>query len=236
LKIFIIVPILKQRAFEEVTYNELKTAARDDVELVVDSIVKGPASIESEYDEVLAAPWIVEKAAWADGNGFDAIIIDCMGDPALEAAREIAKIPVVGPCQSSMAFASTISDRFTVVTVLKRLIPLFWRNAKRYGFEAKIASVRSVEVPVLELDEKRDEVKASLLAESKKALDEDSADAIILGCTGMVGMARELQEALKVPVVDPAIASLKHAEALVDMKLSHSKLVYPEPPPKERRF
>lgn len=112
MKIFILVPILKQRAFEEVTYTELKTAARDDVELVVDSIVKGPASIESEYDEVLAAPWIVEKAAWADRNGFDAMIIDCMGDPALEAAREIVKIPVIGPCQSSMAFASTISDRF----------------------------------------------------------------------------------------------------------------------------
>jgi allantoin racemase len=236
LKIFILVPILKQRAFEEATYTELKTAARDDVELVVDSIVKGPASIESEYDEVLAAPWIVEKATWAEKNGFDAIIIDCMGDPALEAAREITNIPVVGPCQSSMAIASTISDRFTVVTVLKRLIPLFWRNAKKYGFETKIASVRSVEVPVLELDEKRDEVKAILLAESKKALDEDSADAIILGCTGMVGMARELQEALKVPVVDPAIASLKLAEALVDMKLSHTKLVYPEPPLKERRF
>jgi len=235
LKILVLVPILKQRAFEEVTYNELKPAARDDVELVVDSIVKGPASIESEYDEVLAAPWIVEKATWADKNGFDAMIIDCMGDPALDAAREVAKIPVIGPCQSSMAIASTISDRFTVVTVLKRLIPLFWRNAKRYGFEAKIASVRSVEVPVLELDEKRDEVKATLLAESKKALDEDGADTIILGCTGMVGMARELQEALKVPVVDPTIASLKLAEALVDMKLSHTKVVYPEPPPKERR-
>jgi allantoin racemase len=236
LRIFILVPILKQRAFEEVAYAELKAAARKDVELVVDSIVKGPASIESEYDEVLAGPWIVEKAEWADKNGFDAIIIDCMGDPALEAAREITRIPVVGPCQSSMALASTISDRFTAVTVLKRLIPLFWRNAKRYGFESKMASVRSVEVPVLELDEKRDEVKAILLEESKKALDEDSADAIILGCTGMVGMARELQEALKVPVIDPAIASLKLAETLVDMKLSHTKLVYPEPPPKERRF
>lgn len=235
MKIFVLVPILKQRPFEEATYAELKSAARDDVELVVDSIVKGPASIESEYDEVLAAPWIVEKVTWAEKNGCDAVIIDCMGDPALEAAREIANIPVIGPCQSSMAIASTISDRFTVVTVLKRLIPLLWRSAKRYGFEAKIASVRSVEVPVLDLDEKRSEVKAILLDESKKALDEDSADAIILGCTGMVGMARELQEVLGVPVVDPAIASLKLAEALVDMKLSHTKLVYPEPPPKERR-
>jgi allantoin racemase len=235
LKIFVLVPILKQRVFEEVTYNELKAAARDDVELVVDSIVKGPASIESEYDEVLAGPWIVEKAAWADKNGFDAMIIDCMGDPSLEASREITKIPIMGPCQSSMAYASTISDRFTVVTVLNRLKPLFWRNAKRYGFEAKVASVRSVEVPVLELDEKRDEVKASLLAESKKALDVDGADTIILGCTGMVGMARELQEALKAPVIDPAVTALKHAESLVDLKLSHSKLGYPDPPAKERR-
>lgn len=235
MKIFVLVPILKQRAFEEVTYNELKPLARDDVELVVDSIVKGPASIESEYDELLASPWIAEKAAWADKNGFDAIIIDCMGDPALEGCREITSIPVLGPCQSSMAVASTISDRFTVVTVLKRLIPLLWRNAKRYGFETKMASVRSVEVPVLDLDEKRDEVKASLLAESKKALDQDGADTIILGCTGLVGMARELQEALKVPVVDPAVAAMKLAEALVDMKISHTKLVYPEPPPKERR-
>jgi len=236
LRIFVLVPILKQRAFEEVTYAELKTAAREDVELVVDSITKGPASIESEYDEVWAAPWIVEKVTWADKNGFDAIIIDCMGDPALEAAREVANTPVIGPCQSSMAIASTISDRFSVVTVLKRLIPLFWRNAKRFGFESKIASVRSVEVPVLELDEKRDEVKTILLAESKKAIEEDGADAIVLGCTGMVGMARELQDALKIPVIDPAIASLKLAEALVDMKLSHTKLVYPQPPPKERRY
>lgn len=235
MKIFVLVPILKQRVFEEVTYNELKAAARDDVELVVDSIVKGPASIESEYDEVLAGPWIVEKAEWADKNGFDAMIIDCMGDPSLEASREITRIPIMGPCQSSMAYASTISDRFTVVTVLNRLKPLFWRNAKRYGFEAKVASVRSVEVPVLELDEKRDEVKASLLAESKKALDGDGADTIILGCTGMVGMARELQEALKAPVIDPAVTALKHAEALVDLKLSHSKLGYPDPPAKERR-
>jgi allantoin racemase len=236
LKIFIIVPLLKQKAFEEEAYSELKAVARNDVELVVDSIVKGPASIESEYDEVLAGPWITEKVGWADKNGFDAIIIDCMGDPALAAAREITRIPVVGPCQSSMALASTISERFTVVTVLKRLIPLFWRNAKRYGLESKVASVRSVEVPVLELDKKRDEVKAILLDESKKALDEDGADTIILGCTGMVGMARELQEALKAPVVDPAIASLKLAEVLVDMKLSHTKLVYAEPPPKERRL
>jgi allantoin racemase len=108
--------------------------------------------------------------------------------------------------------------------------------AREYGFESKLASVRSVEVPVLALDEKRDVVKDRLLAESKKAVKEDRAGAIILGCTGMIGMARELQEALGIPVIDPAVASIKLAESLVDMKLSQSRLVYPKPPEKERRL
>jgi len=236
MKIRVIIPILKEKAFEESTYKELEAARRKDAEISVVSIEKGPASIESAYDEEIAAPWILEKVKEAEEMGFDAAIIDCMGDPALHAAREIVSIPVIGPCQASMAIASTLCDKFSVVTVLKRLIPLFWIKVREYGFEAKVASVRSVEVPVLELEEKRGEVKDRLLTESKKAIEEDQAGAIILGCTGMLGMAKELQEALGIPVIDPAVASMKLAESLVDMKISHSKLVYPKPPEKERRL
>ena len=78
-------------------------------------------------------------------------------------------------------------------------------------------------------------VKAALLAESRKAVEDDGADTIILGCTGMIGMAKALQETLGIPVIDPAIASLKIAESLVDMKISHSKRVYPTPPEKVRK-
>lgn len=236
MKICAIIPILKEEIFEEITYKELKAAARSDVEISVVSIEKGPASIESAYEEEMAAPGILEKVREAEKEGFDAVIIDCMGDPALEAAKEIVDIPVVGPAQSSMAIASTLGDKFSVVTVLDRLIPLIWREIKDYGYEGQVASVRSVEVPVLELEEKRAEVKAALLRESKKAIEEDGADTIILGCTGLIGMARELQEALKVPVVDPGVAPVKLAEILVDLKLSQSKAVFPKPPPKEIRL
>ena len=235
-RICIVIPILKNKVFEESTYRELDIARRKDVEIGVVSIEKGPASIESAYDEEIAAPFILEKVKEAEEKGFDAVIIDCMGDPALRASREMVNIPVIGPCQASLAIASTICDKFSVVTVLKRLLPLFWRNVKEYGFEAKVASVRSVDVPVLELEEKRDQVKEALVAESKEAIEKDEAGAIILGCTGMIGMAKELQEALGVPVIDPSVASLKLAESLVDMKISHSRLAYPKPPEKERRF
>lgn len=236
MKICAVIPILKKKVFEEVTYRELKAAARPDVEITVVSLEKGPASIESMYEEEVAAPWILQKVKEAEEKGFDAVIIDCMGDPALEAAREIVSIPVVGPCESSMMIASMLGDKFSVVTILKRLVPLFWRKVKSYGLEGKTASVRSIEVPVLELEEKREEVKAALLRESKKAIEEDGADVIILGCTGLIGMAEELKESLGVPVVDPGTTPLKVAEILVDLKLSQSKVVYSEPPKKEIRL
>lgn len=235
MRVCVIVPILRHEYFEEVTYKEFKVAARPDTEITVISLEKGPASIESMYDEEIAAPWILEKVKEAEEKGFDAVIIDCMGDPALHAAREVVKVPVIGPCEVTMAIASMLGDKFSIVTVLKSVIPLFERTARMYGFNERLASVRSIEIPVLELGEE-EKVKAGLLVESRKAIEDDGADTIILGCTGMIGMAKALQETLGIPVIDPAIASLKIAEALVDMKISHSKRVYPTPTEKERKL
>ncbi len=233
MKIYVILPILPHKGFEELTYKEFEAAKRPGTEIVVKSVRKGPASIESKYDEEIAAPWILEEVINAEKQGYDAVIIDCMGDPSLYAAREIATIPVIGPCEASMAIASTISHKFSVVTVLTNIVRLFDEMVKVYGFESKFVSTRSVEVPVLDLEKKREEVEEALASESRKAL-EEGADTIILGCTGMVGMAKALQKKLGIPVIDPAVASLKLAEILVDMKLTHSKIYFPEPPKKKR--
>jgi allantoin racemase len=236
MKIYVIVPILKNEVLEEITYKELDNYKRKDTEISIVSLEKGPASIESAYDEEIAAPWILEKVKEAEERKFDAIIIDCMGDPALDAARELVSIPVIGPAQASMLLASMLGERFSIVTVLKNVVPLFWRSARKYGFESKLSSIRYVEVPVLEIEKKKVEVETKLINESKKAIEEDGADVIILGCTGFIGMARKMQETLHIPVVDPAPAALKLAESLIDLKLSISKLAYPKPPLKERKI
>jgi allantoin racemase len=235
MRVYVIIPILYNKKFEEITIKEFEAAARRDTKITVSCLERGPASIESMYDESIATPCILEKVKCAEENGFDAVIIDCMGDPGLHAAREIVKIPVIGPAEASMALAHVVSHRFSVVTVLKSVLPIFDRMVRAYGFEARFASARSIDIPVLEL-EKEEETKRALTEESKKAIEEDKADTIILGCTGMAGMARGLQEALGVPVIDPTWASLKIAESLVDMKISHSKSVYPTPPDKIRKI
>jgi allantoin racemase len=54
----------------------------------------------------------------------------------------------------------------------------------------------------------------------------------------LAGLAEQVklglsQAGYEVPVIDPAATALKMAEALVDLKLAHSKKTYPEPPEKE---
>lgn len=238
MRIRVINPVITKE-FEPLTLKEFKALARPDVQIEVVSLSKGPASIESRYDEDLAKPGILEQVKKAEEDGVDAVIINCFGEPGLHSAREIVSIPVIGPFQASMLLASSLGQTISIVTVLKSVVPLIEEKARMLGVKSRIASVRAIEVPVLELEKERAKVQSALLNESKKATMEDKADVIVLGCTGLVGMAKELQNSLKkegfdVPVVDPALASLKLAEILVDLGISHSKLAYPIPPEKKR--
>lgn len=89
-------------------------------------------------------------------------------------------------------------------------------------------------MPVLELHDK-DKMIQKLIECSQQAINQDGANVIILGCTGngyffikfvaMIGVAAELQEKLKVPVIDPTLCALRFAESLVSMNLRHSKLI-----------
>ena len=199
-------------------------------------IEKGPSSIECRYDEILAIPYIVKRVKEAEEEGIDACVVDCFGDPGVRASREVVKIPVLGPCESSLLVASSMCDKFSVITVLRSVAGLIEENARIYGVSDKLASVRAVEIPVLELHKDGESTAKALFNEGEKALSEDNAEVIILGCTGMTGMAKKLSDELKVQVIDPLPTAVKFAETLVSLGLSHSKLTFPNPPEKKRYY
>ncbi|RLF98803.1 hydrogenase expression protein HupH, partial [Thermococci archaeon] len=182
----------------------------------------------------------LNKTIEAEKKGCDGVIIDCFGDPAVKAAREIVDIPVLGAAEPSMLFACSLGHKFSVVTVLENVIPMIENIAKVLGVKEKLASVRSVDIPVLELHDK-EKLKNALYKEMLKAIKEDKAHVLILGCTGMMGVAKSLHEMLEkegydVPVIDPAAASIKFLEALIGLGVKQSRLTYMKPPEKERKI
>ncbi|MGO4438335.1 aspartate/glutamate racemase family protein [Rhizobium sp. RAF56] len=182
----------------------------------------GPASIEGHYDGALAIPGLLAELKDRQPEGYDAAIIACFDDTGLEAARTFCDVPVLGLCEAAVATAGFLAQRFTVVTTLERSRVLIDNLVRRYGMGGR-AKVRASDIPVLELENAASGAIAKLRAEIERALEEDGAEAIVLGCAGMTDLARMLQTIYGVPVVDGVSAAVKQAEALVSLGLSTSK-------------
>jgi len=218
-------PELKKRHLEKLAFPGTK------IEILHPE--KGPESVETTYDEYVYAPGILEKVKEAERRRFDAAIIGCFGDPALHAAREIVNMPVVGTGQASMLLAMSLGDRFSIITLLSSSIP--WRNARIYGVDSKLASVRTIKIPVLEVYKDEEKTKRLFMKEAQSAINIDDADVIVPGCGHFSIWAKELEEKLGVPVIDPGGASLKLAEALAGLRIAQSKKAYPKPRRKKRK-
>jgi len=195
----------------------------------------GPLSIESVYDELLSAQGTL--AVFLEHmQDFDAFVIACYSDhPVIYAAREITDKPVLGIAEASMFLACMLGYRFSVVTTNREWEPLLWDAVRHYGLETRCASVRTTGLPVLALESANpQETYQLILTTAQRALDEDGADVICLGCAGMVGLDKDLENELQVPVVDGVVGAIKLLEGMVGYGLRTSKrLAYAVPHAKE---
>jgi allantoin racemase len=69
-----------------------------------------------------------------------------------------------------------------------------------------------------------------IIALGRQLIDEQGAEALILGCGATTGLASRVSGALELPVLDPGLTAVKYAEMLVSLGLSHSKRAYPYNP------
>ena len=74
-----------------------------------------------------------------------------------------------------------------------------------------------------------------------KAIREDGAGTIVLGCTAMAGVKEEVEKALnaegyRVPVIESGQAALVMLETFVRMNLYHSRITYMPPRKKVRNL
>ena len=198
-------------------------AARPDTVIRAVESAFGPASIEGAYDDAFAVPGILTRIAEGDAERADAHVIACFDDTGLDAARALANAPVVGIGEAGFHLASLLAHRFAVVTTLTRSVPVLENNLLRYGLERRCARVRASDVPVLELDNPASNARARIGAEILRALEEDHAEAIVLGCAGMADLAASLSAEFGVPVIDGVAAAVVLAEGLAALGLKTSK-------------
>ncbi len=230
--------------FNEPIKNLLEEIKQEDTEVTVVSLANrwgkkiGPKHVEYHFYEEMVLPYTLAEIKWAEKNGFDAAVIGCFYDPGLDTAREIVDDMIVtAPAEAAMAIAMSLGHKFSIIVGRRKWIPQMENNVIKYGLKDRLASFRSVGLGVLDFH--RDEKKTAeiIKREARKAVEEDGAEVILLGCTIQFGFYKELQEEIGVPVIDAVIAPFKYAEFLVELKKrfgwKHSKIGGYETPPFE---
>jgi allantoin racemase len=194
----------------------------------------GPVTIESSYDEAFAIGPTIDLVKQAGKEGYDAILLACFCEVGVEAAREISTVPVLGLEEATLAIALLLGEKFGIMTEKRPRVAMKVRHIRRYGLLERLAAVRPLELSVAELAADPEGTKAAGMALARRMVEEDGAEVIIMGCAAMAGYGADLERELGVPVLDPLKVTLKVAESLVELGLTHSRAgLYAPPTPKE---
>jgi allantoin racemase len=222
--------ILNPNTSESMT-AEIATAARaaaaSDTEIVAARPSFGAIAIDSAAESYLSAVGVMDAVATMVAGGefdFDAVILAGFGEHGKDALQEMLSVPVLDIAECAAHVAHLIGRRFSVITTLARSIPAIEDRLTLAGLVAHCASVRACGLGTAEIDADPPAAVQVIVDEAARAITEDGADVICLGCAGMAGVTEAISAKLGVPAVDGVAAAVALAQALVGLALSTSKV------------
>lgn len=193
-----------------------------DTEIIATNPKDGPPSIQGHLDIATCVPGLLAEAARYPQA--DAIVVACFDDTGVDALRCANDAPVIGIGEAAYHAASMIGARFSVVTTLSRSVAGLEANLMHYGLDRKCVRVRATDVPVLALEHNDPGTLDKIRNEIRLAIEEDKAEAIVLGCAGMTDLMAHLSQEFGLPVVDGVACAVTFAEAMVRAGLKTSKI------------
>src|SRR5215469_5711081 len=170
---------------------------------------EGPPAIESQNDadSVILPLCRLIRESESDAAAF---VIACFSDPGLFAAREVTSKPVLGIAECGVLTALTLGHRFGVISILARSVPRHLRYIAAMGLAQRLAGDLPVGLGVTELGDARLTL-TRMIEVGRELHDRQGADVLVMGCAGMARYRDDLEEALRIPVVEPTQAAVTMA-------------------------
>ncbi len=178
--------------------------------ITVEALRDGPPAVATWRDWHAVAGPLLRRVEAAEASGPpDAYIIACVSDPAVDLLRSVTARPVFGALRAGIAAAMARTDRFGLVAFVGASVARHRRVLQAMGLEHRCAASLSLDLPMDTLTHP-DACRPRLLSVAQE-LKARGADAVVLGCAGMAGHRRFLEDAAGLPVIEPVQAAAVQA-------------------------
>lgn len=165
---------------------------------------------------------ILDSVIGAEQDGYDAVAIGNILDPALREARSMVDIPVLGLGETSMLTSCMMGSTFSLVGVNPYFGGRFEENVAKYGLRERLASIECMGLTPHELDacfsdeDGRARATDSFIAAARASLDKGAEVVVPAGgrLTAFLN-AVGLREVDGAPLLDGTVSLIAATEAAI---------------------
>mgnify|MGYP001350447768 FL=1 len=163
-----------------------------------------------------------------NNNSSDAFIIASYEDIGVETIRKVTSKPVIGIGEASFYTANIIANKFSVITNISQSHEALKNNLIKYDMDHKCVSLKSIEVPILDMETMSKSNLKKLENEIERTISEDEPEAIIITSAGILKLSKGLGEKFNFPFIEGITAATALIENLTKLELNIKKFI-PKP-------
>ncbi len=156
-------------------------------------------------------------------NSSDAFIVASFEDIGVETIRKIISKPIIGIGEASFYIANIIANKFSVITNISQTHEAIKNNLIKYDMDHKCVSLKSIEVPILDMETMSKANIKKLENEIERTILEDSPEAIILTSAGIFDLTQKLSDKFSLPFIEGVGAATTLIQNLAKLDLRIKK-------------
>ena len=161
-------------------------------------------------------------------NSSDAFIVISFEDIGVDTIRKITSKPIIGLGEAVFYTANIIANKFSIITNLSQSHEALKNNLIKYDMDHKCVSIKSIEVPVLDMDTMSKSNLNKLDHEIQRTITEDHPEAIIITSPGILNLSKNLSKKFNIPIIEGVTAATALIENFSKLNIQIKKFA-PKP-------
>lgn len=209
--------------YREALTQHLNSVKREDTEVSVNGVERGSLDLHFNSTAALnsfAPGGVLDKLIQADKEGFDGVAIGCFADPALQEARELTNIPILGLAETSIHIACMLGSTFSGIAFCDKRAQYYDTTVRKYGLENRAVPFASLGMDLEQVQKGFSDPREMMVLFRKSVAELAAAGVEVIlpacGCVNAIVVRERIFEMEGILILDINGLLLKITEAMAD--------------------